>query len=318
MMTSSVHTKCPMMILSFLHLVRPGLCLERAVGTIWMTMSSVHTKCRNVEKAVGTIWMTMSSFHTKCRNVDKPYPASENIHRISVPDEKVPWTREWNDYSPIDYTDPKIEGKDWADPGIDKGKFKWNEMDGKINRTSHTGTYETKNGRPLNPEGRTGLAGRGKLGRWGPNHAADPIVTRLNNGHLEFVAIQRGDCGEWALPGGMVDPGEEISQTLTREFSEEALDGAQLPDELTKKGHELYRGYVDDPRNTDNAWMETVCVNFHDDANGKYTDKLELKAGSDAANVRWIKLPDENLKLYASHQKLVDLLVQHHRDKKSS
>lgn len=29
-----------------------------------------------------------------------------------------------------------------------------------------------------NPTGRTGLTGRGLLGRWGPNHAADPIVTR--------------------------------------------------------------------------------------------------------------------------------------------
>ena len=27
----------------------------------------------------------------------------------------------------------------------------------------------------------------------------------------------------------------------------------------------VYRGYVDDPRNTDNAWMETVAVNFHDE-----------------------------------------------------
>ena len=29
-----------------------------------------------------------------------------------------------------------------------------------------------------NPIGRTGMAGRGLLGKWGPNHAADPIVTR--------------------------------------------------------------------------------------------------------------------------------------------
>jgi hypothetical protein len=27
---------------------------------------------------------------------------------------------------------------------------------------------------------------------------------------------------------------------------------------LFKHGDEVYRGYVDDPRNTDNAWMETV------------------------------------------------------------
>ncbi len=27
---------------------------------------------------------------------------------------------------------------------------------------------------------------------------------------------------------------------------------------LFRKGDEIYKGYVDDPRNTDNAWMETV------------------------------------------------------------
>lgn len=57
------------------------------------------------------------------------------------------------------------------------------------------------------------MVGRGLLGRWGPNHAADPIVTRWkkdrNGGKvlvkgkpcLEFVAIKRRDTGEWALPG---------------------------------------------------------------------------------------------------------------------
>lgn len=29
---------------------------------------------------------------------------------------------------------------------------------------------------------------------------------------------------------------------------------------------QVFKGYVDDPRNTDNAWMETVAVNFHDDS----------------------------------------------------
>uniref|UniRef100_A0A8C0NM61 Uncharacterized protein n=3 Tax=Canis lupus TaxID=9612 RepID=A0A8C0NM61_CANLF len=29
----------------------------------------------------------------------------------------------------------------------------------------------------LNPAGWTGLVGRGLFGRWGPNHAADPILT---------------------------------------------------------------------------------------------------------------------------------------------
>lgn len=63
--------------------------------------------------------------------------------------------------------------------------------------------------------GRTGIRGRGLLGRWGPNHAADPIVTRwlrdssgkriLNQDTkkpiLEFVGIMRRIGGEWAIPG---------------------------------------------------------------------------------------------------------------------
>lgn len=51
-------------------------------------------------------------------------------------------------------------------------------MDGKINRKSHIGVYNVVEGRPINPTGRTGLRGRGVLGKWGPNHAADPIVSR--------------------------------------------------------------------------------------------------------------------------------------------
>lgn len=54
----------------------------------------------------------------------------------------------------------------------------WNKLDENINRKSHAGDYKVENKYPLNPEGRTGLRGRGVLGRWGPNHAADPIVSR--------------------------------------------------------------------------------------------------------------------------------------------
>lgn len=55
------------------------------------------------------------------------------------------------------------------------------------------------------------------------------------------------------------------------------MDGKTYPelDMLWRKGVELYRGYVDDPRNTDNAWMETVVVNFHD--NDGYLNNVTLK-----------------------------------------
>ena len=35
-----------------------------------------------------------------------------------------------------------------------------------------------KDGRPLNPRGRTGLRGRGGLYLWGANVAVDPLLTR--------------------------------------------------------------------------------------------------------------------------------------------
>lgn len=54
----------------------------------------------------------------------------------------------------------------------------FNALDGNVNRESHTGEYQVENGYPLNPIGRTGLKGRGLLGRWGVNHAADPVVSR--------------------------------------------------------------------------------------------------------------------------------------------
>ena len=58
------------------------------------------------------------------------------------------------------------------------------------------------------------VSGRGLLGRWGPNHAGDPVVTRWAKDQgadkpkvLEIILIKRKDSGELALPGGMVDAG---------------------------------------------------------------------------------------------------------------
>lgn len=257
------------------------------------------------------IALSSAAMHLKCRDVERPYLRS-TVHRVEVPDEKVEWNTEWPSYSPTVYTDPSTKNKPWADRDIGAAVFKWNQIDGKTDRRSHIGQYIIdSHGYPLNPMGRTGLRGRGVLGKWGPNHAADPVVTRLHKGELQFVAIKRRDNGEWAIPGGMVDPGEAVSVTLKREFTEEALEGVTNKDieELWKKGVELYRGYVDDPRNTDNAWMETVVVNFHDD--GKLLECAEFKAGDDAVGVRWINA-NSSEKLYASHEHFIELLLRHH------
>ncbi|KAG8431211.1 hypothetical protein GDO86_019237 [Hymenochirus boettgeri] len=232
-----------------------------------------------------------------------PYPGSQ-VKRYPVPPEKVTWAVDWPEYDPVDYTAPLVLSKPvWADP--------------------HIG----------NPVGRTGVKGRGLLGRWGPNHAADPVITRWKRDSdgqkvidgtsgrpiLQFVSIQRRDCGQWAIPGGMVDPGELVTATLHREFCEEALNSLDSREEQTesqKKIEELfsqehlliYRGYVDDPRNTDNSWMETQAVNYHDDT-GRLLDQIHLEAGDDAGKVQWVDV-SSGCSLYANHASFINIVAQ--------
>lgn len=255
--------------------------------------------------------------HVVCRN--KIY--ANAIQRLAVTDEQVPWTAAFDNYNPPFYEAPEIKGKPWADLEHVNPSFnpKYNELDGNVNRKSHIGAYQVKGKLPLNPFGRTGLRGRGILGRYGPNHAADPIVStwkRDDNGvivkHedgkpiLKVLCIQRGDTKEIALPGGMVDAGENVSATLKREFIEEALNGkiqeSEL-DEFFSKNDEIFEGYVDDLRNTDNAWIETVAVNFHDE-DGSFLNKLNFEAGDDAIAIHWIDVSSA-VKLYASHSRLI-------------
>lgn len=112
----------------------------------------------------------------------------------------------------------------------------------------------------------------------------------------------------------MVDPGEQVSLTVKREFFEEALNSLQITQEeknsmenslenFFSKGSEVFRGCVDDPRNTDNSWMETVAINFHDDT-GEIIGKINLQAGDDAKNVKWVDV-ENSIRLYANHSQFI-------------
>lgn len=236
--------------------------------------------------------------HVKAR-LEKP---AEYPERFPVPDRFVNWENDYPDYAPPYYVSPVVLRNDssnnpdgWADPE-DMSLLREIPRGSLAGKLRHDGK-----GRALNPAGRTGVAGRGLLGKWGPNYAADPIITCINlpDNRVEMLAVQRKDNGQWAIPGGMVDKGEEISGTLTRELKEEtgvALDMSQ--------GRLIYQGYVDDPRNTDHAWMETTAKHLRLDQ--ETARRLDLKAGSDARAVRWLPLMPENVaKLYASHCALV-------------
>jgi len=256
--------------------------------------------------------------HTVHLSSHPAYPPRSRVNNVS-------WNEEEPNYQPTNFTHPVVlendrskNPKGWADP-VDWTFELRNEVS---QRTSNAlvpnGKVIIRNGFPRNPIGRTGMIGRGLLGKYGPNYAADPLVTRYDpeTGNLQMVAILRKDIGQWAIPGGMVDEGENVSTTLQREFFEESqnytgnekVEMTQKLEKLFRSGGKLiFTGYVDDPRNTDYSWMETVCVHFHID-DPHLAANLKLVGGDDASQARWLNIDDSEehfRKLYASHRKMV-------------
>ncbi len=218
--------------------------------------------------------------------------------RTPVTQERASWTVPWRGYKPAAFTDAsvlKAAGK-WADPP--KVSDVTRAFVTRENGQDRPVSTDVR-GRPLCPLGRTGIEGRGLLGRWGRNPAGDPVVTRLSeSGRLQLLVIERKDSGQVALPGGMVDGNEQAHETVARELREET--GLELSFEGAPR---VFEGVVDDRRNTDNAWMETTALHKHlspADAG------MSIKAGDDARAVKWVDVDDALLaKMYASHSSFV-------------
>jgi ADP-ribose pyrophosphatase len=215
--------------------------------------------------------------------------------RFPVPEGKIEWEETFPEYKPEEYNDSVVldSNTSWADPQ-DVHLLKKDFI-------SHEGSIRTnKDGRPLNPMGRTGITGRGILGKWGANFAVDGVITTITpNAKLQVLTITRSDTGEMAFPGGMVDNGETEREAHNRELEEElSMSAHVLSDPLYEKI--IYKGYVDDPRNTDNAWLETTA--FHTHISFETASMMELKAGDDAKGFQWTTVTPENIRnFYASH-----------------
>lgn len=233
----------------------------------------------------------------------------------------------------------------WADPEdpqmINKGNAEWmsstcqnkkhkltfleRQRDSWCTRGGLASTPQLVGGLLKNPQGKTGLTGRGSLGLWGPNKAGDPVIIVTGdtlNQHLQgeilesdyggqpfspqeyYVRlIMRTDTPAVAIPGGMVDPGESGMKAAMREFAEEAMAGEGGIEELQEVFAQMnpqlvYQGIVDDPRNTDDAWMETqaymIDISGQDPPESTVervrTKAIAGRAGDDAGAVRWLSL----------------------------
>lgn len=189
------------------------------------------------------------------------------------------------------------------------------------------------NDKPLNPypEYSNGRIGRGKLGKWGPNHAADPLLTRtgVKDGTFQVLVVYRGDQEGLvaALPGGMVEVADEadlqpsvFTATVQRELCEEAVNAdasradavAAVRVALDEDGHVLYSGIVNEPRNTENAWIETQVIHAHlasDVAEALSLQDANATDGETKGAV-WMDMTETNLAaMYANHGDYVRLAL---------
>ena len=245
--------------------------------------------------------------HTKARNEPPDYIVAGAKRFGPIPDELVPWTVPFDGYRPIEFTHDDVK-QNALKPAHDPARWA-EDLDvhaiADLRTRSREGSYEGSfeldpgSGRPLNPRGRTGICGRGLLGRWGPNYAVDPIVTRRKPGsrqQLQMIAVQRRDItGRWGIPGRMIKASDiekwrasPLEVALDKALDEELLNldvstRAKLEQAKNKLrdlgGRLIYQGYVDDPRNTDNAWMETMSFHFH--CTDEIGALLPLRSGED-------------------------------------
>lgn len=210
-----------------------------------------------------------------------------------------------SDYKPAEVPTPayvaaqdstKVAGG-WADPED------WRHVDFSLRTTHENGGQIAfgADGRPLNPAGPTGFVGR-RLGKWGPNQAVDPVVLLRDAAGLSVLLIERSDTGALAFPGGMLDAEESVPAALSRELLEETgLSLSFAPDCV------VHRGIVArDPRNTDNAWMETSVG-----ATLVSGPAPIVTAGDDAKTAQWMRI-DASLqgRLYADHGDFLRIVLE--------
>ena len=239
----------------------------------------------------------------KCRNPE--YPGSD-IRREYVKKEHWDWRHPLLKYKPSYLQFSNVSAA--PEPRI--SDIVWNDCVNGDERRSYEGKYLTQNNQPLNPAGRTGISGKGKLARWGPNYVSIPIISRQITGLTDdapFEVIMQKDSNDvLLLPEvsscrdiGLPDEMRELLNTVD-EPTEENVKMCKRVNKIIKSGVVIYRGYLDSEYNTDNSWMECLVTSYHDTHN-KVFSSIELDANSD---YQWYKVSGDS-EVDSAHKKFL-------------
>ncbi|PAA84253.1 hypothetical protein BOX15_Mlig015659g1 [Macrostomum lignano] len=272
--------------------------------------------------------------------------------RMNVPPDRIPWEIEYREYFAFDASDEVLvyPGPDAHDnPSVSVHSLPFNQYDSahKLRRQSMMGRYrlDSNSGAPLNPMGRTGLKGKGLLPRWGPNNAAVVVMTRWNRAPsgavihrlgkpiLQVVSLFRHKqfCLPWYLTDHQshCDYDQCVAQFLKVFVSRRLKQlmqhrGARQEITAVQKGRAeqairhsetdlIFKGYLDDHLNSDNAWIEAVVINIHESEGWKFSDAM-LKVFAEAdcdEQVKWMEVAYSTA-LRSSHCELLKTVAGNH------
>ena len=231
---------------------------------------------------------------------------------------------DWTDpaYAPNTYNAAILSTAPWADPeNLPIAKLQERQTinrRGEKIRLAEACLFDFNKGKFLNPHGKTGIEGRGELGKWGPNWAADVIVTKTDSDGVLWVLLCEKQVSDGTstlcFPAGMVEEGQTVPSTLRRELCEEAVQDGQVIDDLFNhcKVGCVYAGHVDDWRNTDHAWIVTQAHHFHATSDVASHMSLEVNDKQEIKKSDWYKA-DDVVHMYASHKDWLDMVRKWHK-----
>ncbi|KAL1232067.1 ADP-ribose pyrophosphatase, mitochondrial [Trichinella pseudospiralis] len=230
------------------------------------------------------------------------YYHNTTIERGHVPKMYRSWSVDFPGYKPVAYT-AECPKDATCDPDIEDPNFhpRFNDYDGKVDRrrlkkqmNGKHKSYDMNGKYPLNPNGRTGVTGRGALLRYGPNYLVQVLISR-GQSVREYIVIEPENADDLVnFPEDFVDSTEfafippKLYDLLLKELTKsyDPRHAKHLLEKTFKNKVELYRGFVADNRNTDNAWIEALIIEYND-PKYKGIGKMKLNPETNSMHLKW-------------------------------